>query len=245
VSESVYRTKSHDALTLLATRLGEMAAEPPRALGSDAINADWFELIGCEYAMRLDPNDYRRQFWEVTLEIKALRVSQPIIDFRQSWTGSGNSEGDPVVTSGQNGDQEWDHRFLRKRPEDRRTFGWWIYLFDLGESMSAGATETLSFSETLFDKHDRYQTFVTWSTGVHRALSSLRIRIDFGPHEPSRLRRYREIPDAAAGTGYRPDPRSPQDVALVEGKLDESWGPSDLETPNRYGVSWIPSYRRQ
>lgn len=240
-SPSYYKNNLRPALERYSTVLSAELA--PSQTAEPAIQAlPWFEITEISWSLRLDEQDYRRQYWRRKIVIRGLTGDQPILTLAQSWSGSGHKEGDVRLLSGPEAD-EISHRCLRIRPESDLPNAWQLYIFDLGVPLHPGTPAILEYEETLYDENDRFQPVITQSTARYPTLERLEVHVDipecFGVDT---IDAYREGPVPGSGVGFKAVPPTTKITRDVDGIFHHCV--TDIDYKSRYAVRWSAGYQR-
>lgn len=199
----------------------------------------WYEVTAMSQELRIDPDDYRRQHWTTTFELRSRWRDHPIVFVRQGWTGSGRREG-VVVQSGQGEDyvkRGLEHRLLRERRESDNATSWMLKIFDLGLPLAPGKTTTLCFTQRFFDKDCRFEPYHAWSTGPHHACQRITLAVCIPPQFGVReVRAWEEVPDDSSSTGFLAD--APVEIIPSDGSGRFEYPFRDVRPGRRYMVDW-------
>jgi hypothetical protein len=124
-----------------------------------------YRWVRATYTYTIDPNDVHVHQQVADIEIKAIRDGVRTFSNQYRWSGSGDEDG-PVVTSP-------GHSLSGPI---RRSLAWRTYDVHLDPPLRKGETTTISVTQHLHDRDERFEPFLAKT--VHEATVHLRLRVE-------------------------------------------------------------------
>lgn len=203
-----------------------IAAKPPEEKAADKTWSRGYRYLKAEYIYTFSPDDIRKQEFQSTVRLQAVRDGVEVIKDRYSWTGSGE-QSTPTTRY---------HRYVVFQPPVDVAGGKYYYTH-LGDEMVRDQKKTVSHYIDLFDEKGNFKSF--FSRRVVEETLSLTLKVIIPP----------KYADTLGEIKFQTrDLVEDRTIASKDGEYDKStgvimWVEDDPRPGRQYVIEWDWDYQ--